>query len=251
MNCSICWDTKRGHFLELNCEHSYHIPCLREYLRTLRRSESNALLPCPNCRTYASDNFVEILLNEHRCLIFRYTFPISTSMNPTLKVQVAISPQSSEQILMRSSPMKVSDLPQDPDDPRRKFLLADFEVVVQDPEVQFSVWVEQVENNFKISPIFILGTTSLEMEEEETGEEEITPNNDVPPRTDSRVLSIEETQTFSESVQRLRRVYRRRYSRLQQAQNRVRRIEVTLRQAQENAQRAQRLLDETLSQIFD
>lgn len=250
MNCTICWDTKRGHFLELNCEHSYHIPCLREYLRTLRRIESNALLPCPNCRTYASDHFVEILLNEHRCLTFRYSFPISTSMNPSLKVQVAISPQCSEQILMRSNPMKVSDLPQDPDDARRKFLITDFEVVVQDPDAKFSVWVEQVENNFKISPVFMLGTTSLELEEEEVRDEEIIPIDDVPPRNESRILPIEQTQTLSESVQRLRRIYRRRYSRLLQAQNRVRRIEITLRQAQENAQRAQRLLDETLSQIF-
>lgn len=259
--CTICCDTKRGPVLKLDCQHTYHRPCLREYLRTLRRVQPDAPLPCPNCRTFASDTHTEMLWNERRCLSFRYIFPSCVSMNPNLQVRVVIRPVDSEQILMRGNTIKVSDLPQDPDNMGRKFLIEDFEVVVQDPETKFSVWVEHAANEFKISRIHILGTTPLETEEEENEvaltseveEEQPGPLPVPPPRTEPRNLFTARSRTLRDPVapeNRLWLQYRKRYIKLLQAQQRIRRLEISLRKAQENAHRALHLVDDALEQMF-
>lgn len=262
--CTICYDTKRGSVFELDCQHMYHKSCLRKYFRTLRCGQPDALLPCPCCRIPASDAHAEILLNERRCLSYRYTCPKNAMMNPNLSVRVVISVGYSDEVLMRGNVIRVCDMMEDPDDPERRFLIEDFEVVVQDPHTKFSVWVENAENETRISQKQILETMSLgdDTEEEEQVKEGEVPLilSLIPPSSSPEPQNVSvvrrQTETITTSSTPLQqdvgpmRQYRKRYSKLLQAQQRVRRAEISLRQAQENAHRALRLVDDVLTQMF-
>lgn len=193
VDCSICQeDAPSKKQIRLSCSHLYHTKCLREYLRYERQSDTERGINCPQCRRPVSDNTIDVLWNEIRCVTYEYTLPPEISQNENLKLRVAIRREGQEHYLENvTDPISAKNLPICSDHPGQLFIAIDFEVKTSDPDARYRVWVLDAETEMPLTPETILTSSSLDDPEENLS------NNYIPsrrsPRPSTTFLDVDES----------------------------------------------------------
>lgn len=247
--CSICLDdTFSLANLTLDCGHWYHVKCLRERVRYIKKKNSDAILHCPMCDAVVSSDISDALFNELRNVRYRCTLPLYLSRYPTLPVRVAFQKEGKRRVEFFSDAIRVRDLPPDPNRPGQVFIATDLEVTVSDPDIPYRAWVQNANTGVQLTSIQKIKTTSIDDPENE--EDEPAP----PPRQPVAMTAvpINPVETGEAAPVRRRRRAQPRDQRVdlvdQRRQRRKQRREALVR-AQDYLRRAVRLLENAAREL--
>lgn len=274
VDCSICKEISPSKSnLTLDCNHGYHVVCLRQYLRFVRTSKNDpeAIITCPLCRGHVPPEVLEALTNELRILSYKYTLPLYLSRDKNVSVRVAFLREGVERGLeFLTEAMCVRDLPKDPNLPGQVFVQTDLEVTVTDPNTMFRIWTQNAANGTVLSPIFLMKSKSMDDPDEdvEPPVQEIPPDEqrESVPAPPPPILPQPSSSNGNEEAemrrrrrdpvyiaqrrrQRLANNYRKRLEQIHVMSRRIRKYQESIAKAEAELQRLLGLLDNDVMQM--